>query len=159
GTEDASSPFWSPDSRSIGFYADGKLKKVALSGGPPDTLCDAGGWGATWNRDGVIVFENHAGLYRVAATGGAPTLVAAPDATRPGVWYLRPQFLPDGHRFLFSQTGSRYGQATSIEIGSLDSPKTEHLLDALSGVQYAAPQYLLYLKGSTLMAQGFDAQR
>jgi hypothetical protein len=102
GTEGASSPFWSPDSRYIGFYSDGKLKKVALSGGPPETLCDAVGYGATWNRDGVIVLVNHAGLYRVAATGGAPTLVVAPDATRPGVWYFIPQFLPDGHGFLFS---------------------------------------------------------
>jgi serine/threonine protein kinase len=160
GTEGALNPFWSPDSRSIGFYADGKLKKVALSGGTPETLCDADAGGATWNRGGVIVFrETDGSLYRVAATGGAPTLVAAPEATRPDVSYVQPQFLPDGHHFLFSLSGPGYVQATSVKIGSLDSPKTEHLLDANSTPLYAAPGYLLYLQGSTLMAQGFDAQR
>jgi serine/threonine protein kinase/Tol biopolymer transport system component len=161
GTEGAISPFWSPDSRSIGFYSyfDGKLKKVALSGGLPETLCDAWGWGATWSRDGVIVFENHAGLYRVAATGGAPTLVAAREATGRSAWHIQPQFLPDGRHFLRSTIPRGFLQDYSIEIGSLDSPKTEHLLDTNSIALYAAPDYLVYMKGSTLMAQGFDAQR
>ena len=159
GTEGAGSPFWSPDGRYIGFYSAGRLKKVALSGGPPETLSDAAGCCATWNRDGVIVFDSQRSLYRVAATGGAPTPLAGPDATHPGVFYFQPQFLPDGHHFLFSQTRSGFVKTPSIEIGSLDSPKTEHLLDALSGAQYAAPGYLFYLQGSTLMAQGFDAER
>ncbi|HMC63537.1 MAG TPA: serine/threonine-protein kinase, partial [Gemmataceae bacterium] len=82
GTEDARFPFWSPDSRFLGFFAGGKLKKVAVRGGPPQTLCDAAeGQGGTWNQEGVILFaaESRSTLFQVPAAGGAPVPVPKPE--------------------------------------------------------------------------------
>src|SRR5262249_57471856 len=84
GTEGGSFPFWSADSRFIGFFADAKLKKIDASGGPPQTLCDAGqGRGGTWNRDGVIVFAPTGGdpIHRISSSGGAATPITALDPT------------------------------------------------------------------------------
>ncbi len=157
GTEGAYLPFWSPDSQYIGFFTDGgKLEKVPVSGGAPEALCDAHNWfGGTWNRDGVILFSSEDKLYRVSEAGGAPALVAAPDATRQESAYRFPQFLPDGRHFLvrvFAGTGSSY-----IAAGSLDSPRTERLFDSASAALYAPPGYIFYLNQGTLVAQPFDA--
>jgi eukaryotic-like serine/threonine-protein kinase len=158
GTEDAGWPFWSPDGRFLGFYADAKLKKVEVSGGPVQTLCDAAGAGATWNREGVIVFTNQGRLYRVADAGGAPALVAAPDATHQEGNYLLPQFLPDGRHFIFVESPN-INTNTSIKVGSLDSKDIESLLEANSFALYSPPGFLLYVRAGTLMARAFDAQR
>src|SRR5262245_3234530 len=99
GTERANYPFWSPDSRWIGFFVPGKLKKVGISGGPPATLCDArSAAGGTWNRDGVILFSSLSGigLLRVPDTGGAVTSVMRPDSKSQETAYTDPWFLPDG---------------------------------------------------------------
>jgi len=104
GTEDAFSPFWSPDGRFIGFFAGGKLKKIDASGAPPQTLCDAAdSRGGTWNRDGVIVFASSAFglLYRVSAAGGEPSPVTALDQSRFETSHRWPYFLPDGRHFLY----------------------------------------------------------
>jgi serine/threonine protein kinase len=161
GTDGAAWPFWSPDSRYLGFYADGKLKKVDVSGGPVQTLCDAGGEGATWNQDGLIVFTHHGYLDRVPEAGGAPTLVGEPDTTR-YLAYRFPQFLPDGRHFLFQALDQALiggGQAVSIMVGSLDSKETTRLLGANSNALYTAPGYLLYLRQGALMAGRFDTKR
>jgi len=158
GTEGAGWPFWSPDGRYLGFYADAKLKKVEVSGGPVQTLCDAAGSGATWNREGVIVFTNQGRLYRMADAGGAPTLVAAPDAAPQEEDYRLPQFLPDGRHFIFIDDPG-LNTNISIKVGSLDSKDNESLLEANSNAVYSPPGNLLYVRAGTLMARAFDAQR
>ncbi len=158
GTERAFLPFWSPDSRYIGFFTfDGKLEKVPVSGGPPEMLCDArDGFGGTWNRDGVIVFVSEGKLYRVSDAGGTPALVAAADAARQEIGYANPQFLPDGRHFLFRASTSA-GSVGYVETGSLDSPKTERLFQSAANALYAPPGYLFYVSQGTLVAQAFDA--
>src|SRR3989442_366151 len=105
GTEEATLPFWSPDSRFIGFFAGGKLKKIEVTGGPAQTLCNATiPRGATWNRDGVIIFTPGTlePLYRVSAAGGEPTPVTTFDKSRGETGHRWPYFLPDGRPFLYS---------------------------------------------------------
>src|SRR5262245_34575064 len=120
GTEGASAPFWSPDSQFLGFFADGKLKKINAAGGPPLVLCDAlasvpggAGGGGTWNRDGVIVFgSSQAGpLQRVSAGGGTPSPVTKVDTEKGESFHAWPFFLPDGKRFLYLAVGSKTGSA------------------------------------------------
>ena len=167
GSENASLPFWSPDSRYIGFFSgdekSGKLKKVAISGGPPQVVCDVnGGAGATWNRDGVILFSNDAAFYRVPEAGGTPTLVVAPQVARAEAFYAFPQFLPDGRHFLFflvTVTVHRGFDRNYIASGSLDSNTPVRLFEAPSNAIYAPPGYLFYVTHAGLMAQAFDAEK
>ena len=105
GTNDATYPFWSPDGASLGFFAQGKLKKIAIAGGPPQTLCDAAsGRGGTWNRDGVILFS--AGptspILRVSAAGGVSTAVTRLVENDAGSGHRFPVFLPDGAHYLYN---------------------------------------------------------
>ena len=161
-TEHASLPFWSPDSQWIGFYSlvpsAGKLEKVAVSGGTPQVLCDlnGGGSGATWSRDGVILYSNQRSLYRVADTGGTPTLVLAPDPAHQAMAYSFPQFLPDDRHFLV-QVNTPGTEVNIVGAGSLDSKTVQQLARINSQVQYAAPGDLFYLEQSMLMARRFDA--
>jgi serine/threonine protein kinase/Tol biopolymer transport system component len=157
GTEGANMPFWSPDSRQIGFGAGGKLKKVSVPGGTPETLCDAYGTGGTWNQDGVILFASNGSLYRISDTGGTPTLVAAPDQGRHETAYRFPQFLPDGHHFLLQMRATVSDQAL-IAAGSLDSKTVQRIAQASTNALYAPPGYLFYLDRGTLMARPFNAK-
>jgi eukaryotic-like serine/threonine-protein kinase len=161
GTQGASYPFWSPDGRFIGFFAGGKLKKVDMSGGQVQVVCDApNGRGGTWNRDGVIVFtpESFGGLSRVSAAGGSPVEMTKPDASRLETSHRWPVFLPDGKHFLYlgaNFTGQFENNA--IFLGSLDSQEKRRLLVSTSAnAAYAEPGYLLYLRDKTLVAQPFD---
>jgi eukaryotic-like serine/threonine-protein kinase len=167
GTEGARYPFWSPDSRSIGFFAGGKLKKIEFSGGPVQTLWDAGAaWGGTWNRDGVIVFSTISfGLFRVAATGGSATLMTPLDRARLEADYHSPSFLPDGRHFLY-YTRSGRKETRGIYLGSLDSAVKQRLLGADSNAVYAPSLsagrqagYLLFMREGALLAQPFDTQQ
>ena len=164
GTEGAMHPFWSPDNRFLGFFAEGKLKKIRVEGGPPQTLCEVfDARGGTWSRDGVIVLSPNPGdrLYRIAETGGAPTPVTTLDPSRQENSHQWPHFLPDGRHFLYL-VWSGQADARGIYIGSLDSKETKRLLGTDWGVAYArGPSergYLFFLRGKTLMGQAFDAK-
>jgi len=150
-------PFWSPDSRFIGFFAGGKLKKIEASGGPPQILCDIPGpRGGTWNRDGVIVVGTTAGaLSRVSQAGGQPTPVTTLDQSRFETSHRWPNFLPDGRHFLFFVRSGKV-ENTGVYIGSLDSKETRQLLPNVLSAVYAPPGFLLFLRNETLMAQPFD---
>jgi serine/threonine protein kinase/Tol biopolymer transport system component len=158
GTEGAIGPFWSPDSRSLGFFADERLKTIDAAGGRPLTICPAPGFtrGGAWG-DGAIVFSPGGGaLQRVAAVGGTPspaTTLVENEST-----HTRPDFLPDGRRFFF-QANTRDG-AHAIYVGSLDSPERTLVIKAAdaANVTYSSG-HLLFLRDTTLMAQPFDTRR
>jgi Tol biopolymer transport system component len=161
GTEEAAYPFWSSDSRFIGFFSGGKLRKIDAAGGPPQLLCDApDARGGTWNADGIILFAPRMGdaLYRVPAAGGAPVPVTTLDASRKEGSHYHPHFLPDGRHFIYLATSPQLENA-GIYVGSLDSKETKLLVNTDVGADYASPGYLLFLRDRTLMAQGFDADR
>jgi Tol biopolymer transport system component len=158
GTEGAFQPFWSPDSRFLGYFAGGKLKKIEVSGGPPVILCDAPDpRSGTWNRDGVIVFgpTPTSALQRVSAAGGVPTAVTTLGQGE--IAHVRPFFLPDGRHFLYRATTGPGGGP--IYVGSLDSPERKFLLNADSANAVYSQGHLLFMRETTLMAQPFDAQR
>ncbi|HET9481321.1 MAG TPA: protein kinase [Candidatus Polarisedimenticolia bacterium] len=163
-TKDAAYPFFSADGKWIGFFADGKLKKIATAGGPAIALCDAGdGRGGTWNREGVIVFQPRFSdpLHKVSASGGASEPVTALDESRFDVGHRWPHFLPDGRRFLYyiiSTTNPANSEHTGIYLGSLDSTESRLILKADSRMA-CVQERLLYKQGTTLMAQPFDAKR
>ena len=164
GTEGAQYPFWSPDSRSIGFFADSKLKRVEAAGGAPFTLCDApDGKGASWSREGVIVFngEPNAPLRRVSEGGGDSVPLTKLDPARKEDSHRHPRFLPDGRHFLYlarmpggTQRGDNVVVAASLDGG----PETLLLRSSGAMAEYVAGR-LLYLRERTLVAQAFDAAR
>ena len=157
GTENASQPFWSGDSRWIGFLAGGKLKRVEASGGPPQEICDTPGFsGATWNRDGTIVFGSSRGLFRVPAEGGKPQALTSVDGTESGHFW--PHFLPDGRHYLYTAwSGQPAGQA--IVAGTLDSKDKVRVLSAGSNAGYADPGYLLFHREGAVYALPFEVRK
>lgn len=170
GTEDAYMPFWSPDSRAIAFFSGGKLKKVDVTGGPPQTICDVTiGQSGAWSPDGTIVFATatitgFAGLplRRVPAAGGEATPLSALDPSRQELQHGRPFFLPDGRRFLYLAVSSQ-PEKSGIYAGSLDSKETKCLMTSSSHAAYApGPSgvgYLMFSRANTLMAQPFDSRK
>jgi Tol biopolymer transport system component len=163
GTRGASYPFWSPDGKFIGFFADGKLKKVAVSGGQTQVLCEApNGRGGTWNRDAVIVFtpDGSGGLFRVSASGGSPAELTRLDKSRFETTHRWPVFLPDGEHFLYLAANfSGNTEHNAIFLGSLASQERRLLVRTSSSAAYAEPGFLLYLRDKTLVTQSFNAQR
>jgi eukaryotic-like serine/threonine-protein kinase len=164
-TEGATYPFWSADSRSLAFFADGKLKKLDVSGGPVQTLCDApSGRGGSWNKDGVIIFTPDAqvggALYRLSASGGTPTQISKPDPNRREQSHRWPQFLPDGKHYLYMAANFTAEKGVNaIFIGSLDSSEKQFVTEATGNGVYAAPGYLLFPREKALLAQQFDLKR
>jgi eukaryotic-like serine/threonine-protein kinase len=156
GTDGAVAPFWSADSRWLGYFANGKLFKVDAAGGRPQFLCDVrDSRGGAWNHDGVILFNGPEGLSRVSAQGGTPVPATKVDASEEA--HRWPYFLPDGRHFLFladAQTTENH----HIRVGSLDSQETQILFGAVTRIAYAPPGYLLYVSQGALVAQSFDAK-
>ena len=157
----AQSPFWSPDSRYVGFFEQGKLKRLDVLGGSVVTVCDAArDFGATWNDQGTIVFaaSGVGPLFRVAASGGEPVAATRLDAKLQEAGHMSPHFLPDGRRFLYVGTRSTAAN-TGIFVGSLDSVEMKHFVtDADSNALYAPPGFLLSMREGSWFAQEFDAE-
>ena len=162
GTEDASYPFWSPDSVSIGFFANGKLKRISASGGPVEILCDANGRGGTWGPDGTILFGGLlGGVSRVSSSGGSPAPVTKVDSARREASHRWPRFLPDGRHFLyFSYLEAGKGdQNGGLFVAALDSTERKRVFTSVSNAIYAPPGYLLSYRDGNLVAQPFDSRR
>jgi len=161
GTEDAYGAFWSPDSRNIGFFAQGKLKRIAAAGGPALTLCDIDqARGGSWNRQDIILFAKYPGqIYRISASGGTPEQVTHLDLSRHDTTHKWPYFLPDGNHFLYM--ASRLGTASEDNVvfaGSLNGKADRILFHGTSPVAYDS-KYLLYVVNKNLMARPFDAAK
>jgi serine/threonine protein kinase/Tol biopolymer transport system component len=152
-------PFWSPNGRFLGFFADGKLKKIDLAGGVPQTLADSQEPRGAWNRDDVILFKPHSdgGLYRILASGGPATLVTSPDRSLGETAHDWPQFLPDGRHFLYLARSTQPEHDSVAYAASLDSKDRIRLFRTDSQVVYAPPGLLVHMLGNTLVAQPFDA--
>jgi Tol biopolymer transport system component len=157
GTDGASFPFWSPDSRSIGFFANERLYRIDVDGGALRTLAAAAvGAGGTWNREGVILFTlvPDAPIFRVSATGGEtlpiPTSQQGPGGNR------FPQFLPDGRHYLYFMAET---DVRGVYAGTLDGPERTHLFDADAAAVFIPPAQIMFLRASTLYVQRFDPAR
>jgi eukaryotic-like serine/threonine-protein kinase len=164
--------FWSPDSRFIAFWDGRKLKKIAVSGGPAETLCDPTGLltGGSWNRDGVIIFGGASGgLRRVSAAGGPALPLTAADSPSLADHHSGPSFLPDGRHFIYFRGGA--SEKAGIYLGSLDAKPEEQNSTRLIATMFQAKYvpssdpdevglgYLLFIRDGALMAQPFDARR
>jgi len=161
-TRNGRSPFWSPDSRFIGFFAGSKLKTVPASGGPATELCVATltGNGGTWNREGDILFSTNR-LRRVKASGGECSFLNRDENALGRL----PEFLPDGQHFLYiGQAGSDLA-TRAVYAGTFDNPIGKKVLADITGVYYVPPSgaaqsgSLLFLRGTNLMTQAFDVER
>ena len=164
GTDGAAFPFWSPDSQFIGFFAQGKLKRIHVSGGGPQSLCDVpSGRGGSWNADSTIVFAAASGpLFRVPAVGGTPAPLTTLDPSRREIAHQWPQFLPDSRHVLFSIV-TMNSQNDGIYVADLDSGERKRVLADRSPAVFvspiASPEHLLFLRNGFLMTQPFDKAR
>ena len=162
GTSFARMPFWSPDSRFIGFFAESKLKVIPAAGGPAQVLCGETGLGSggTWNRDGVILFGSENGhLRRVDANKGGQCMVVGKDD--PNNRASKPTFMPDGSHFFYVKTvGDQAIQG--VYLATLGEPTGRRILSDISSVVYTPPAsaggraHVLFLRENALMAQPFD---
>jgi Tol biopolymer transport system component len=153
-TEGGSYPFWSPQGREIGFFAEGKLKKISTKGGVATVLCDAPlGNGGTWNSSGEILFTPNIfeGLYRVRTEGGLPSSVTERDRRRKENSHRWPQFLPDGYHFLFTVRADEL----AVYLGDLRTRRTRRLVTTTSSAIYVDGQ-VLFTRGATVISQRLD---
>jgi len=162
GTEEARYPFWSPDSASIGFFAGNKLKRISADGGPAITICDAAGFGGTWNSKDVIVFAPSAtgGLSSVAAGGGDPAPFTQLKRDAGEISHRFPSFLPDGRHVLFTTRNVNTPDST-VSMADLKAKSHKAVLKTVSRAVFAPPNLLLFLRAQerTLMAVPFDADK
>jgi Tol biopolymer transport system component len=159
GTEAASFPFWSPDSRSVGFFTPSKLKRIEVAGGQPTTLCDTNlGRGASWGPNGTIVFAPfyNAGIFQVSSSGGTPTPITKVDNVT-ATSHRWPNFLPDGKHFLYLAVNHNAATSpdTAVFLASLDGKENRLLFHTVASVRYASGR-LLFLRENALVTQSFD---
>jgi eukaryotic-like serine/threonine-protein kinase len=157
-TEGAGQPFWSPDGKDIGFFALNKLKRISIAGGSPQTLADAPTpRGGAWSKTGIILYVPVSGqeLFQISASGGSALKVRGGEAASAGEYRSYPDFLPDGRHFLYS-LASADSQKQGIYVGTLDGHELQRLLSA-SRATYAQ-NFLFFIKGRELFAQGFDPE-
>ena len=156
GTEDASLPFWSPDSGAIAFLSkSGKLRKVLVAGGPPQDLCDAQEFaGGTWNSEGTILFGSPTGVFQVSAEGGKPEALTTVVPSEAGHFW--PRFLPDGRHYLFLVKASQ-ASTSGVYVASLDSKDRTRVLPVDSNAAYTDPGFLLFQRDNAVYAQPFNA--
>lgn len=150
-------PFWSPDSQALAFFADDKLKKISLDGGVPEVLADAphprgGDWNGSW-----IIFATENGIQKVAPDGSSLSSLTIVDKSLGDYQHAWPEFLPDGNRFLYILRSSN-SERTGVYVGSLDGPANFRLMSAYSRVAYGSG-HLLFVREGTLLAQPFDVDR
>ena len=156
GTEGALHPFWSHDSRSIAFFAGGRLKRIEVSGGSPSHICEALDFrGGTWNREGAIIFGDWPVLRRVSSSGGEPVTISSIDESEGELAHYFPHFLPDGLHYLY-EVRFTVPSKTGIYLGSVDTQEKTRLVTTESNAVYAEPGYLLFEKEGALVAQIFD---
>jgi Tol biopolymer transport system component len=155
GTDDASLPFWSPDSRTIAYAAGGRLKRVDAAGGAPKDVGEAKGFaGGAWNREGTIVFGSATGLFRFSAEGGIPEAITTVE--KPETGHFWPSFLPDGRHYVYlAWSGEAANRA--VFAGTLGSKEKTKLMAAESNAAFASPGYLVFHREATLFAQPFNA--
>jgi len=161
GTEDAQDPFWSPDNRWVGFFADGTLRKIPAAGGAAQVITQVTTdfRGATWGADDTILFASAVQpIQSVNAAGGPTKSVTVIDSSRQEGTHRFPHFLPDGRHFLYSVLAASPDQS-GVYIGSLDDNTKKRLVHVNSNAVYAPPGYLLFVDGDTLLGQAFDADR
>ncbi len=160
-TTEAKYPFWSPDGKSVAFFAQGVLKRVDVAGGPAQVLCEAADpRGGTWSAEGVIVFSPSAvsGLYRIPASpGGSSTPLTQLDGARQENSHRWPSFLPDGRRYLFMVMAGG-SETRGLYLGELGSPKRKKLLADMTSAAYSE-EHLVFRRQNALLAQAFDAKR
>jgi serine/threonine protein kinase/Tol biopolymer transport system component len=157
GTENADDPFWSADSRSIGFYASGKLKRIDIGGGVPQVLADTvTPLGGAWNAEGTIIFSTGTGpLSRIGASGGDPVPITRTGPTQ--IAHRFPNFLPDGRHFVYYSAGRP--EVTGIYLASLDGGEAKRLAAADTSGLYLPPDMIAYGRGTSLLAQHLDLKR
>jgi Tol biopolymer transport system component len=157
GTQLPNAPFWAPDSRQVAFFSNGKLMKIDVTGGPATTVATINGLrGGDWNRDGVILFGSvGSGLARVPAAGGSPSPVTELDKSRNETVHLFPQFLPDGHHFLYTAV-SNDAEKSGVFVGDLQSKDRKRVAPVNGNVRYVEPGYILFVRENSLMVQPFD---
>jgi serine/threonine protein kinase len=161
GTDGATFPFWSADSRSLGFFANGKLNRLDVSGGPPLALCDiAIGRGGTWGADGTILFTPNVSspVYRIGASGGTPQQVTTLNGSLNERSHRWAQWLPDNKHFLFFAQRAVVGTG-GVYVGSLDGGAPKLIMQNDSNAVYSLSGYLLFVRQGILMAQRFDARQ
>lgn len=155
GTDDASLPFWSPDSGTIAYAASGRLKRVDAAGGAPKDVGEAPGFaGGAWNSQGTIVFGSAKGLFRVPAEGGKPEAITTVEKPETGHYW--PSFLPDGRHYVYLAWSGEAG-SRAVFAGTLGSKEKSRLMAAESNAAYASPGYLVFHREATLFAQPFNA--
>ena len=155
GSDNPLEPFWSPDSKSVAYGSNGKLKRSDLSGGNAQVLCDAARMvGGSWSKDGTIIFvpDYRTRIVQVSAKGGEPAPVVMNEDADDGATgrHRYPYFLPDGRRFLFMR------QDKGSWVGSLDSPEITQILPDASPVVYSKEGYIIFSRNDSLVAQEFD---